>query len=77
MGWFNGVQQNSSIGCAGILGGDVIGPFWIGTGFSGMIICIFRMICLASFPDKVGLGIQLNILKGQLYTFVSLQLGMY
>jgi len=56
VGLFNSLQQNSAISIAGTLGGEFIGIFFVGTGASGTIICIFRFICLAAFPtnDKLG-----------------------
>lgn len=51
MGIFSSLQQNSSVGMSGILGPDYINVFFIGTGASGTIITIFRMISLAAIES--------------------------
>jgi hypothetical protein len=71
LGLFNSFQQNSCIAIASILGGEAIGSFWIGTGFSGTIICIFRMICLATMPNNNALGCLLYFqTKAPSFTFL-------
>lgn len=51
LGLVNSLQSGSALALASILGGEYVGIFCVGTGFSGATICIFRMICLASTKD--------------------------
>ena len=52
LGIFSSLQQNSSLAIASILGKEYVAIFFAGTGFSGAIICIFRIICLATLKDN-------------------------
>lgn len=57
LGLINSFQSGTAIGIASVLGGEYVGIYCIGTGFSGAIICIFRMICLAVLKDDAALSI--------------------
>lgn len=54
MGVFGAFEQNSSIGMAGLLGGEYVNIFFLGTGMSGTIICLFRFVSLAALKDSPG-----------------------
>ncbi|KAM3130937.1 hypothetical protein pb186bvf_016960 [Paramecium bursaria] len=76
IGSFGCLQQNSSTGLAALLGFDYVNMFFVGTGFSGMIICCFRFFSLAvidqSQPAKsimlyFGVSTFLNVITISMY----------
>ncbi|CAD8142943.1 unnamed protein product [Paramecium octaurelia] len=61
MGIFSSLQQNSTIGMCGILGPDYVNVFFIGTGASGTIITIFRLISLAAIDSEKSIFLYIGI----------------
>ncbi|CAD8136157.1 unnamed protein product [Paramecium octaurelia] len=61
MGIFSSLQQNSSIGMSGILGPEYVNVFFIGTGASGTIITIFRLISLAVIDSEKSIFLYIGI----------------
>ncbi|CAD8054442.1 unnamed protein product [Paramecium sonneborni] len=61
MGIFSSLQQNSSIGMSGILGPEYVNVFFIGTGASGTIITIFRLISLAAINSEKSIFLYIGI----------------
>ncbi|CAK72792.1 unnamed protein product (macronuclear) [Paramecium tetraurelia] len=61
MGIFSALQQNSSIGMSGILGPEYVNVFFIGTGASGTIITIFRLISLAAIDSEKSIFLYIGI----------------
>ncbi|CAD8138706.1 unnamed protein product [Paramecium pentaurelia] len=61
MGIFSSLQQNSSIGMSGILGPEYVNVFFIGTGASGTIITIFRLISLAAIDSEKSIFLYIGI----------------